>query len=85
MLKNTYLACLDLQKILKERIKGRIFVSIEKDCLSVNINPGKGINYRRNVNDISYRLNIEDVANEIEYDYRNFITDIYFKRNFSGC
>lgn len=80
MLINEQLLCLDLQKILKERIKGKVFVSKEDNLLTIYIGPGKGINYRRNINDISNRVNIEDMANEIEYDYRRFITDLYFNR-----
>lgn len=79
MLSNEQLVCLDLQKILTERIKGKIFVSKDYDLLTIHISPGKGINYKRNINNIS-KMNVEGLANEIEYDYRKYITDLYFIR-----
>ena len=80
MERNGKINCLDLQKVLKERIRGKIFISMDHSSLCININPGKGIHYKRNINDISNKVNIEDIANEIEYGYRRFITDLYFIR-----
>jgi len=62
---------MELHKILKERIKGGIFVTISNGTLAINIRGGRGVNYTKNINDISTR--IENIADEIEYDYRKFV------------
>lgn len=78
MLKNEFFKSMELHKILKERIRGRIFVTFDGSILNININPGKGIIYTRVINDISNRVNVQDLANEIEFDYRRFILKKYF-------
>lgn len=78
MLKSEYEACVELRNKLKERVNGKIFVKNEDGTLTISINAGKGMIYTRNINDISKRINVEDMADEIEYGYRRFISEKFF-------
>lgn len=79
MEKYDFITCMNLHKKLKERIKGGIFISIDNNQLSVNINGGKGIRYRSYINEIPKRKEqIQIYADSIERDYRAFINEKYF-------
>lgn len=78
MNKKDFFLCMDLHKILKEKIKGRIFISSYMGTLAIHINAGKGIKYYRNINEDLTRYNIERMADHIEYDYRKYIRSIFF-------
>ena len=45
MLKHEFFKCMDLHKILKERIKGNIFVELNDGVLSIKISTKRGIYY----------------------------------------
>lgn len=75
MFKKEYL---DLQKILSERINGRIYVTMRGDILIVHINTGKKV-FKRKF-DYTYKCiimkEITDVrclADNIEYDYKKYL------------
>lgn len=76
MLKPKYL---ELHKKLKERIKGRIYIGIENNTATVNINGFKGITYRFVIND-NECSNPEELANKIENRYRKFLLNKFFER-----
>lgn len=76
--KKNFSLCMNLQKLLKEKIKGRIFVTFYMGTLTIHINAGKGIKYFRNLNEDLTRYNFEKMADFIEYDYRKFIREIFF-------
>jgi hypothetical protein len=65
--------CMELHKRLKNKIKGGIFISISNGTLTVHINAHRGIKYTRYINDLDYRINIDKLVDEIEYDYRKYI------------
>lgn len=76
--KKNFSLCMNLHKLLKEKIKGRIFVTFYMGTLTIHINAGKGIKYSRNLNEDLTRYNFEKMADFIEYDYRKFIREIFF-------
>ena len=78
MNKRDFLLCMDIHKLLKAHIKGRIFISFYMGTLTIHINAGKGIKYFRNLNEDLTRYNLEKMADFIEYDYRRFIREIFF-------
>ena len=79
MEKYDFIICMNLQKKLKERIKGGIFISIDNGQLSININGGRGIRYRSYINELPReKEQIQKFADLIEKDYRSFINEKYF-------
>lgn len=81
MEKYDFIKCMNLHKKLKDRIKGNIFISItENNNMIININGPHRLRYRSNINDIPKDISIDKLANEIECDYKNFITETYFTR-----
>ena len=79
MEKYDFIICMNLHKILKNRIKGGIFISIDKGELGININAGGGIRYRSYINELpKTREQLQIYANSIEKDYRAFINEKYF-------
>lgn len=78
MKEQDFLKCMSLRKRIKDKIKGRIFISLYRGTLSININSGKGIYYIKNVNNISYRIDYDEMAEEIINDYKRFILDKFF-------
>ena len=83
MEKYDFIKCMNLHKKLKERIKGGIFISANREKLYVNINAGKGIKYRIAVNDIPDKNSIDKYANAIVDDYKAFINEKYFITNYN--
>lgn len=79
MEKYDFITCMNLHKILKNRIKGGIFISIENGQLGININAGRGIRYRSYINELPKgKEQIQTYADSIERDYRSFINEKYF-------
>lgn len=79
MEKYDFITCMNLHKILKNRIKGGIFISVENGQLGININAGRGIRYRSYINELPQgREQIQTYADSIERDYRTFINEKYF-------
>lgn len=65
--------CMELRERVKNRVKGGVFIGINRDSLTVTINGGRGIRYTRNINDIPYRIDYDKMTDEIVYDYKKFI------------
>lgn len=78
MLRNEYLTCMSLHKILKEGIKGKIFIVINEGVLTIYINAGRDIKYEKNINITSGKIDIEELANKIKTDYKEFINYKFF-------
>lgn len=78
MEKYDFIICMNLHKILKNKIKGSVFISIENGQMSININGARGIKYRSYINELPGRNDIEKYADYIEKDYRNFINEKFF-------
>ena len=79
MEKYDFITCMNLHKILKNRIKGGIFISIDKGELGININAGRGVKYRSYINELPKgKEQIQTYADSIERDYRSFINEKYF-------
>lgn len=79
MNKRDFLLCMDIHKLLKAHIKGRVFISFYMGTLSVHINAGRGIKYFRNINERITKYNFEKIADQIEYDYRHYIRNVFFQ------
>lgn len=76
MLKDKYLACINLQRELTKRvIKGKVFVSINKGSFTICINSGKSVLYKRNVDDLLTKISLSDLTDIIEYEYHRFIVN----------
>ena len=77
MLNENYLKCIKLRKKLQEKVKGRVFVNIYNDILTVYI-INKGINrkytYKTHINNVP-RTYVGEMVHAIEYNYRKFIND----------
>lgn len=79
MEKYDFIICMNLHKILKNKIKGGIFISITNEQLCININAGRGIHYKSYINNLPNNKNeLQRYAKSIEYDYRKFINEKYF-------
>ena len=79
MEKYDFIICMNLHKILKNRIKGGIFISIENGQMSININGARGIRYRCYINELPKRKEeVQTYADSIERDYRQFINEKFF-------
>ena len=78
MEKHWFFMCKKLHKILKERIKGGIFISMDDGVLTVNINAGRGIRYRRNITEVPRDIDVEHLAEQITLDYKMFLNNRFF-------
>ena len=78
MTRGEYLTCVNLHKALKDRIKGKIFTTINEGTLTVNINAVKGFYYTTNINNLAKHVNVEYMANDIMHGYRKFILEKFF-------
>lgn len=78
MFKFKYLTAINIQKRLNERIKGSIFVTLNDDNIEITIHAGRGILYKRSIDDISDDTNYEWLIDEIEYGYRQYIKERFF-------
>lgn len=81
MEKYDFIKCMNLHKKLKEKIKGNIFISLDKNSnFLININGPKRLMYRCNIEDMSKNASIDQIAEKIEEDYKNYILEKYFIR-----
>lgn len=79
MEKYDFIICMNLHKKLKEKIKGDIFISIDKGQLGININAGRGIIYKKYINELpKSKDELPTYADSIEKDYKSFINEKYF-------
>jgi hypothetical protein len=79
MEKHDFIICMNLHKKLKEKIKGDIFICIEKGRIKVYINVGKDIKYKSLLNDIPITKSQEqEYFEHILNDYKNYINEKYF-------
>ena len=78
MEKHWFFMCKNLHKNLKERIKGGIFVTMNEGVLSININAGRGIRYRRNITEIPWNIDITELTEQIILDYKMFLNNRFF-------
>lgn len=67
----------ELHKILKDRIKGKIFVGYKVKEVTINIVGFKGTTWQLTINDMN---NVEEMANLIERKYHNFVMNRFFVR-----
>ena len=79
MIKNEYF---ELHKLLKERIKGSIYVGINKGEATVIIKAFKNITYRLRISDIRNNGSIKEMADEIERRYHGFIMSKFLIRRY---
>ena len=63
----------ELHKLLKEVIKGSIYVGVKENVATVIIKGFKGITYRLRLEEISDKSSIAAMADEIERRYHGFI------------
>ena len=78
MLKREFVTCINLQKNLTERIKGRIYVALRDGVFTINIDAGKGIVYKKYIKNNRWNINIKYLTDGIERDYRKFIYKRFF-------
>ena len=72
-----------IHSILRKNIKGRIFVTHNKEGLiCININPGNNIMYKHFINDVSDCFDVYDIARKIEQHYRSWLNDRFFYTNY---
>lgn len=71
---------LNLHKILKERIKGHIFIGLKDDFMEIHVEGIRGLTYKIVLDDIYNENDIEKVADKVEKDYRKFIMKKFFVR-----
>ena len=79
MIKNEYF---ELHKLLKERIKGSIYVGINNGEATVIIKAFKNITYRLRIADIRNNGSIREMADEIERRYHGFIMSKFLVRRY---
>lgn len=79
MIKNEYF---ELHKLLKERIKGSIYVGINNGEATVIIKAFKNITYRLRISDIRNNGSIREMADEIERRYHGFIMSKFLVRRY---
>ena len=78
MLRNEYF---ELHKLLKEVIKGSIYVGIKEGTATVIIKGFKGITYTLRLDEISNNSSIAAMADEIERRYHGFILSKFLVRS----
>ena len=79
MNKYDFIKCMNLHKRLKDKIKGRVFLSIENDNMTININAIKGIKYKSYINDVPKQISNYDFwAEQILDDYKKYIFETFF-------
>lgn len=67
----------ELHKLLKEKIRGKIFIGEKKNEVTINIVGFKGITWTLTITDMK---DVEDTADMIERKYHNFILNKFFVR-----
>ena len=76
--RDNFIISINLHKMLKNKFKGKIFITIQDGTLTVNINSGRGIFFRHTVNNIDTYLDLNKLVDDIEYEYRKFLNDVFF-------
>lgn len=86
MVKHEYLICMDLHKMIKEKVTGTVFAVIDDDTLIVHINGPRGINYKHEYKGISYEMigrdlaDYDKIAKIILNSYEEFVMRKFFRR-----
>ena len=70
--------CMKMQRLLKERIKGKIYVGLHNDIYIISIKNGADIEYRCNFDRREHIGSPEDMVNYVEKEYRKYIEEKYF-------
>ena len=69
---------IDLFNILKNKVKGTLFIGYENGTITVNINNARGfIHYKKYINDDRSLSNLERLADDIIYDYRKYLLSLF--------
>lgn len=63
----------ELHKLLKEVIKGSVYVGVKENVATVIITGFKGITYKLRLEEISNKSSVAAMADEIERRYHGFI------------
>ena len=71
----------ELHRILKEKIKGKIFIGEKNGETTININGFKGTTWQLTINDTD---SVEEIANTVERKYRNFVLNRFFIRRLNS-
>lgn len=86
MLKHEYLVCMDLHRLIKDKVTGTVFAVIDNDTLVVHINGPRGINYKHEYKNISCEMigrdlrDYDKVVNIILDSYKEFVMNKFFRR-----
>lgn len=72
----------ELHKLLKEVIKGSIYVGVKEGAATVIIKGFKGITYKLRLDEISNNSSVAAMADEIERRYHGFIMSKFLIRRY---
>lgn len=72
--------CMKIQRGLKERIKGRIYVGLHNDIYMITIRFSKNIEFHQRFDKREHVGSPEDMVNYVEKEYRKFIEEKYFNK-----
>ena len=78
MKKEDFSTCMKLHRELKTKIRGRIFVEIKDDALTVYIHDRCGVKFKRTVDAKQTKINNISLTNKIVNDYRGYIINKFF-------
>lgn len=76
--KNDFFKCIEIRKRLIAKVKGKVFIGITNGQMSVTINGFRGIKFISYLNDVPEWMTYEQIADEIFYLYKKFITETFF-------
>lgn len=78
MLRYEFIKCIDLRNKLAERIKGKIFVSLDNGRMTISIFGCPTCRYTLEITDIISLGDINEIADSVYYKYRQFIDQKFF-------
>lgn len=78
MLRYEFLRCMELRSKIQEKIKGQIFIGMQDNIIKISIVGCPTCRFITEIQDTINVSTIDDLANNIYYQYRQFIFNKFF-------
>lgn len=78
MLKYEFIRCMELRSKIQEKIKGTVFVGMQDEKITISITGCPTCRFAIEIHDTITVTNIDDLAANIYWQYRQFIEKKFF-------